>query len=405
MPLPRRGHGSGGCRHARYPQPREASGRLVGPPVFKTGVRARARRRVRFPSASAWRDRGGIGESRRTLRPRPDRSSVDPLPLTGPRVRMLHVMPEVHYARNGDTALAYQIVGGGPIDVVYLSGFINNLDMAWEYPPYARFLRRLASFSRLILTDRRGTGLSDRFSPQDLPPLEVLKDVNDPHRDARHEPLLPLPRARSKGGCGCGPHVRRTCRGRPRGGRSDRGAGCGRHRAGDAGPARVAVPRIRRAHGPSAAGRRHDLPRTLLLVRRSRDDPRADPAAPSPDHRGCSRTEDAADRGRVRRRMELVGRLRHRLRGRFLRRDARPECDLGRSLLVPRDPTSIRHSLVCFPPLTPWESVEYFEDMVGRYRPIGIDEFVLYWPQCWRQAPQEDSVFEVVAHDVIPKYQ
>jgi alkanesulfonate monooxygenase SsuD/methylene tetrahydromethanopterin reductase-like flavin-dependent oxidoreductase (luciferase family) len=70
-----------------------------------------------------------------------------------------------------------------------------------------------------------------------------------------------------------------------------------------------------------------------------------------------------------------------------------------------RDPTSIRHSLVCFPPLTPWESVEYFEDMVGRYRPIGIDEFVLYWPQCWRQAPQEDSVFEVFAHDVIPKYQ
>jgi hypothetical protein len=42
--------------------------------------------------------------------------------------------------------------------------------------------------------------------------------------------------------------------------------------------------------------------------------------------------------------------------------------------------------------------------MVGRYRTIGIDEFVLYWPQSWRQAPQEDSVFEVVSHDVIPKY-
>lgn len=69
-----------------------------------------------------------------------------------------------------------------------------------------------------------------------------------------------------------------------------------------------------------------------------------------------------------------------------------------------RDPRLIRHSLVCFPPLTPWESVGYFEDMVGRYRAIGIDEFVLYWPQNWREAPLEDSVFEEVARDVIPTY-
>jgi hypothetical protein len=48
--------------------------------------------------------------------------------------------------------------------------FVNNLDLAWEYPPYTRFLRRLTSFSRLILMDRRGTGLSDRFSPRDPPP-------------------------------------------------------------------------------------------------------------------------------------------------------------------------------------------------------------------------------------------
>jgi alkanesulfonate monooxygenase SsuD/methylene tetrahydromethanopterin reductase-like flavin-dependent oxidoreductase (luciferase family) len=69
-----------------------------------------------------------------------------------------------------------------------------------------------------------------------------------------------------------------------------------------------------------------------------------------------------------------------------------------------RDPESIPHSLVCFPPLKPWESAEYFEDMVGRYREIGIDEFVLYWPQNWRQAPLEDSVFEEIARDVIPTY-
>ena len=55
-----------------------------------------------------------------------------------------------------------------------------------------------------------------------------------------------------------------------------------------------------------------------------------------------------------------------------------------------------------YPPLTPWESVGYFRDMVGRYGEIGIDEFVLYWPGKWRDAPQEDSVFEEVARVVIP---
>lgn len=51
----------------------------------------------------------------------------------------------------------------------------------------------------------------------------------------------------------------------------------------------------------------------------------------------------------------------------------------------------------CFPPLTPWQSVEYFHDMVGRFGEIGIDEFVLYWPQTWRDAPGEEAVFEEVA--------
>jgi alkanesulfonate monooxygenase SsuD/methylene tetrahydromethanopterin reductase-like flavin-dependent oxidoreductase (luciferase family) len=65
-----------------------------------------------------------------------------------------------------------------------------------------------------------------------------------------------------------------------------------------------------------------------------------------------------------------------------------------------RDPTAIRHSLVCFPPLTPWESAEYFSDMVGRYGDVGIDEFVLYWPQSWRVAPHEDTVFERVCSEL-----
>jgi alkanesulfonate monooxygenase SsuD/methylene tetrahydromethanopterin reductase-like flavin-dependent oxidoreductase (luciferase family) len=68
-----------------------------------------------------------------------------------------------------------------------------------------------------------------------------------------------------------------------------------------------------------------------------------------------------------------------------------------------RDPSTIRHSLVCFPPLTPWESPGYFTDMVGRFRAVGINEFVLYWPRSWRQdAPHEQDVFEHVATETIP---
>jgi pimeloyl-ACP methyl ester carboxylesterase len=85
-------------------------------------------------------------------------------------------IPEIRYARNGDVALAYQVFGEGPIDLVFLPAFINNVEIAWESPQYARFLRRLSSFSRVIFMDRRGTGLSDRMSPADLPPLEVLMD-------------------------------------------------------------------------------------------------------------------------------------------------------------------------------------------------------------------------------------
>lgn len=85
-------------------------------------------------------------------------------------------IPDVRYVRNGDVALAYQVFGEGPLDIVYLPAFANNIEIAWESPHYARFLRRLASFARVIFMDRRGTGLSDRMSPTDLPPLETLMD-------------------------------------------------------------------------------------------------------------------------------------------------------------------------------------------------------------------------------------
>jgi class 3 adenylate cyclase len=83
---------------------------------------------------------------------------------------------EVCYARNGDVSLAYQIVGEGPVDLVFVPGFASNLLWNWELPAYAQFLRRLGSFCRLVVIDRRGCGLSDRLSPSDLPPLETLAE-------------------------------------------------------------------------------------------------------------------------------------------------------------------------------------------------------------------------------------
>jgi pimeloyl-ACP methyl ester carboxylesterase len=82
--------------------------------------------------------------------------------------------PETRYARSGDVNIAYQVVGDGPLDLVLVPGFISHLEIDWELPSYAYFLRRLAAFSRLILFDKRGTGLSDR--PGGLPDLETRMD-------------------------------------------------------------------------------------------------------------------------------------------------------------------------------------------------------------------------------------
>jgi len=73
-------------------------------------------------------------------------------------------MPKTQYARSGDAHIAFQIVGAGPIDLVFVPPFVSNLEVSWEWPPYARFLRRLGSFARLIMLDKRGTGLSDRVT-------------------------------------------------------------------------------------------------------------------------------------------------------------------------------------------------------------------------------------------------
>jgi pimeloyl-ACP methyl ester carboxylesterase len=81
---------------------------------------------------------------------------------------------EIGYARSGDVNIAYQVVGDGPIDLVLVPGFVSHLELDWEHGGYGRFLERLASFSRLIRFDKRGTGLSDR--PGGLPDLETRMD-------------------------------------------------------------------------------------------------------------------------------------------------------------------------------------------------------------------------------------
>src|SRR6185295_11566641 len=82
----------------------------------------------------------------------------------------------VSYARSGNVNIAYQVVGSGPVDLVFVMGWITHLEYFWREPSFARFLRRLASFSRLILFDKRGTGLSDRVPLDQLPTLEQRMD-------------------------------------------------------------------------------------------------------------------------------------------------------------------------------------------------------------------------------------
>ena len=83
-------------------------------------------------------------------------------------------VPKTRYAKSGGVNIAYQVVGSGPPDLVYVPGWLSNVEMMWENPLLARFLRRLASFSRLIVFDKRGTGLSDRVA--ELPTLEQRMD-------------------------------------------------------------------------------------------------------------------------------------------------------------------------------------------------------------------------------------
>jgi pimeloyl-ACP methyl ester carboxylesterase/DNA-binding winged helix-turn-helix (wHTH) protein/plasmid stabilization system protein ParE len=94
--------------------------------------------------------------------------SVAKRPITG--------SPPVRYARSGNVNIAYQVVGDGPIDVVFVMGWVSHLEYFWNEPSFARFLGRLAAKARLIVFDKRGTGLSDPVPIDQLPSLEQRLD-------------------------------------------------------------------------------------------------------------------------------------------------------------------------------------------------------------------------------------
>src|SRR2546421_93879 len=84
------------------------------------------------------------------------------------------VSPPTRYAKSEDASIAYQVVGDGPIDLVVVLGFATHVELQWESPAFAHFFERLSSFSRLVIFDKRGTGLSDPVS--EVPTLEQRVD-------------------------------------------------------------------------------------------------------------------------------------------------------------------------------------------------------------------------------------
>jgi pimeloyl-ACP methyl ester carboxylesterase/DNA-binding CsgD family transcriptional regulator len=124
--------------------------------------------------AQAEFTRLGAGPDAAIVTRRLDRLVARRAPVPPPRLESTAGMPETRYARSGDVHIAYQVVGDGPLDLVFVMGWVSSIDWYWAEPRVARFLRRLASFSRLILFDKRGTGLSDRVA--ELPTLEQRMD-------------------------------------------------------------------------------------------------------------------------------------------------------------------------------------------------------------------------------------
>jgi len=84
------------------------------------------------------------------------------------------MQPKTRYAKSGDLSIAYQVIGDGPFDLVFIPGYVSNVEFWWELPTITRMFERLASFARVILWDKRGTGLSDPVA--DVPSLDERID-------------------------------------------------------------------------------------------------------------------------------------------------------------------------------------------------------------------------------------
>lgn len=102
--------------------------------------------------------------------------TAQPAASLSPAPALIRRTLETRYAQSGEVNIAYQVLGDGPIDLVFVMGWVSHLDYFWEEPSFAYFLNRLASFARLIVFDKRGTGLSDRVPLNQLPTLEQRMD-------------------------------------------------------------------------------------------------------------------------------------------------------------------------------------------------------------------------------------
>ncbi|MBI4908947.1 MAG: alpha/beta fold hydrolase [Acidobacteria bacterium] len=157
--------------HALSFQIAEVRKALGDDPKTPSYIETRPRRGYRFLADVEQEGAAGRTEpAPAAARPEPAMAEVKPAAIAPDEI------PDTHYAQSGDVNIAYQVMGHGPIDVVFVMGWVSHLEYFWREPNFARFLRRLASFSRLILFDKRGTGLSDRVPLHQLPTLELRMD-------------------------------------------------------------------------------------------------------------------------------------------------------------------------------------------------------------------------------------
>ena len=144
---------------------RESAHRTLMDAYVRQGRRTAALRQYQRCAEVLQRELGVAPEAATTRRFREIQSETPPEPAA-------EALPTTRYVRSGDVNLAYQVVGEGPPDLVLVPGWVSNVECFWEEPRVARFLRQLASIGRLILFDKRGTGLSDRVPQDALPTLE-----------------------------------------------------------------------------------------------------------------------------------------------------------------------------------------------------------------------------------------